>query len=163
MAEEQKVRLMIVIEVLGSPKEHVEKTMAMLIEKLESDKKFELVKQTTYKVEEQEIKEGEKGIIKKTGKEGKIAKLWSTFADIELITPLKNVPDICFDYMPSSIEIMEPQELKIKTTELTNLFNDIQALLHKLDRMTKDLSADNIVLRKEIDAIKSPYKMVYKK
>lgn len=162
MAEGQQIKLMMVIEVLGSPKEHVEQAMKQIIGKLENDKSIKLLNQTTYKAEEQEIKEEDRELMQKTGGKLPENKLWSTFADIGLSTTLKNIPDLCFNYMPSSIEILEPAELKMKSVELTDFFSDVQAMLHKLDMMVKNLNAENTILKKQLDAIKSPYKMTYK-
>lgn len=166
MAEQgSKLKLLMVVEVLGSPKEHVEKAMKAIIEKLENDKSLRLISQTIYKAEEQELKEGDKELLQKVpqGKKLEEEKLWSTFADIELETTLDKLSHLCFDYMPSSIEILEPEELRIKTIEVTNLLNDLQATLHKLDRMVKDFNIENMNLKRELQQARPAYKMVYKK
>jgi len=130
----QKIRALIVIEVLGSPKEHVENVMKQIIEKLEKEKGIKLIEQTTYKAEQQKNK------------------LWSTFADIELYAEsIERLLGLCFDYMPSSVEIIEPDELKIKSIDLTNFINDLQARLHRYDMLIKSLNAENILLKRELN------------
>ena len=79
-------------------------------------------------------------------------KLWSTFADIELYAEsIERLLGLCFDYMPSSVEIIEPDELKIKSIDLTNFINDLQARLHRYDMLIKSLNAENILLKRELN------------
>ncbi len=120
----------LVLEILGSPKDHVEKTLRMVIDKLKAEEGIKLIKETVY--EAQEIKQ-----------------LWSTFADLELeIRDAEKLIDICFDYMPSSIEILDPQSMDLGSKTFGDMLNDLLARLHKYDMMVKSLRAENILLKK---------------
>ena len=52
----------------------------------------------------------------------------------------------CFDYMPSSVEIIEPQEHIYKAHDLTSFINDLQAKLHEANIAAKTISQKNIKL-----------------
>ncbi len=39
----------------------------------------------------------------------------------------------CFDALPSSVDILEPDNLKLDTADLTGLLNDLMARLHKVN------------------------------
>jgi hypothetical protein len=54
----------------------------------------------------------------------------------------------CFDYMPSSIEIIEPEELKYKKGDFSAFLNDLQARLHNIDMALKQYKARNTMLIK---------------
>ena len=45
--------------------------------------------------------------------------------------------------MPSSIEILEPDKMIMKTGDLSDLFNDLQGKLHHVDMLTQKLHKDN--------------------
>lgn len=73
--------------------------------------------------------------------------LWSTFAELEI--NFENVIDVlsfCFDSMPSTVEILEPDKLEIAALDLTNFLNDLQGRLHEADMEIKTLTAQQKVL-----------------
>lgn len=143
----RKILARIIIEVLGSPKEHVEETIKQIIQKLEQDKKVKLVKQTTYESEQQE----------KT-------KLWSTFSEIELQADnLKNLMEICFDYMPSSVEIIEPAGMEVDSNDIMDFMNDLLGRIHKYDMVLKNMHAENKVMRHDLELIKQVAKEAFDK
>ncbi|MBI2673151.1 hypothetical protein HYX19_02725 [Candidatus Woesearchaeota archaeon] len=127
---EQKIVLRIIIEILGNPQEHVNDTLKKIIEKIKSE----------FKVNKEEIYEAEN-----------VGKLWSAFTEVEM--ELNNVDQligICFEYMPSSIEILDPIEFAVKSNDLNNLLNDLMAKLHQNDMIIKNLAAENTVIKREL-------------
>ena len=126
-----KIKARIVIEIAGIPKEHVESTLKMVIEKLTTEKDVNVMRQTTYEPVE-------------------IGKLWSTFSDIEVeVSDLNRLISLCFDYMPSSIEIIEPNSITSYAKDVTDLVNDLLAKLHSYDMVVKNLNAENALLKKK--------------
>ena len=121
--EEQAVLAKMIIEMLGSPKEHLEKTIRAYIEKLK--KETEVVNIHFEKLEQ-------KGTM------------YSTFVELEIrFKNLAEMMNFCFDSMPSSVEVIEPSELKLPTLEVTNFLNDLQDRLHKVDMLLKYYKAEN--------------------
>lgn len=119
-----------IIEMLGAPKEHIEKTLKDYIEKLKSESKFRIVKADIEPAKEQ-------------------GKLFATFAELEIrFNAVQDIIDFCFDSMPSSVEIVEPMELKIDAAKLSDTLNDLQAKLHRNDLIVKTLKAKGTVLDK---------------
>jgi len=53
--------------------------------------------------------------------------------------------------MPSSIEILEPQELKINTTNAAELFNDLLARLHQNDLLLRNVIAELGMLKRKLE------------
>src|SRR3989344_862584 len=105
-----------IIEMLGAPKEHVEKTMRDYIESLKGDKEIEIVKVNIADAEKQDNN------------------FFSTYTEIEVW--MKNIDKLvgfCFDALPSSVEIIEPETLRFSGSQLAGLLNDLQAKLHKID------------------------------
>jgi putative lipoic acid-binding regulatory protein len=126
----------ITIEVMGSPKEHVEKALVDVINKLKNDKQIEVVNVKAYEAEQQENK------------------LWSTFADIEIETKnLKKLSDICYDYMPSTLEILEPIGMEMQSIEVQDFINDVLTRMHKYAMVIRKLQTENIYMMKELEKV----------
>ena len=127
-----KIQAKIVVEILGTPKEHVEETMKKVVEKLKGEEGVQLLRETTYKAEQ-------------------VKKMWSTFSDLEIeVETVLKLIGICFDYMPSSVDILEPHKLDLETTTVADLLNDLLAKLHKTDMMLKNAIAENKWLKQQL-------------
>ena len=115
----------IIIEIMGSPKEHVESTLKKLVETIKEDKDITILKSELFDAEEKD-------------------KMFSAFTELEIL--FKKVADLavfCFDYMPSSVEVIEPDYLRYRANDFSGLMNDLLAMLHKSDMMLKNLNAEN--------------------
>ncbi len=125
------IHCVFIIEMLGKPKEHLESTLKKYIENLKKDKKIIIIEEDYAKPE---AKENE---------------MFSTFVELEvLMRNTGKIIDFCFDYMPSSIEVIEPASLIYKNNELANILNDLQTRLHKYDMMVKNFSQQNKLLKR---------------
>jgi hypothetical protein len=130
--EKQHIRSKIIIEVLGKPKEHVEETIRNYVKKIEQDPDLIVLKKEFAETKQQD-------------------KLWSTFVELEIVA--KGVPKLigfCFDYMPSSIEILKPDELTLSSKSIADFLNDLQARLHSLDMIVKQLRSENTFLKRNM-------------
>lgn len=130
-----------IIEVLGKPKEHVEKAMRHYIEQIKKVKGIELMKQDIVDAKQQ-----------------KDSNLWATFAELEVL--FKNIgllASFCFNFMPSSIEILAPENMNLKNRELAAIINDLQAKLHLLNTAVKNLRSENDVCKRNIQTILGNY------
>lgn len=75
--------------------------------------------------------------------------IFSTFVELEIkVKDLTKLVGFCFDYMPSSIEILGPKVLSLKESEFTTVMNDLQGKLHRLDMAVKNLNSENKMLQK---------------
>lgn len=73
-----------------------------------------------------------------------IEKAYSTFCEIELVASnFDNLINITMHYGPSSVEILEPHEIKIDLAQAQNIVNNISELLHRYAAM----GAGGIVVR----------------
>lgn len=133
--EKQKIKFKSIIEILGTPKEHVEKTMGLVVEKVKERQELKVFDAKTFEA-----------------KKLKDKPFWTTFTEIDM--EAKDVDALigfCFDFLPSSIEIIAPEKFGLENTDLNNFFNDILARLHQYDMLLKNMHAQNIVLKKEIE------------
>ena len=77
--------------------------------------------------------------------------LWTGFVEVEAeFKKFEQLTGFCFDYYPSSIEMIEPEVINIKNNELSFLFNDLAGRLHKTHQIVKDVHASNKLLEREL-------------
>ncbi len=131
MAEQQKIICKLVIEVLGKPEQHVTDTLKLLLKKMRDEE------------------EGVKILNGKVHKPKKEGDFFSSFAEIDAeLADFALLSGICFNYMPSSIEIIEPEKLDLKALKISDFINDLMAKLHDVDMRLKSITSQNIVLDK---------------
>ena len=117
------IRARAIIEMMGAPKEHLTKTLKGYIENLKQNKNIVVIDEHYAKPKKQE-------------------KLFTTFAELEFLAKdASELAFFCFDYMPSSIEIIEPEKFIYNAPDFAAFFNDMQARLHRLDTYIKTLKA----------------------
>ena len=84
--------------------------------------------------------------------------LWMAFVELEVRTSqVANIIDFCFDHMPSLIEIIEPEELKLSGLDVSSFLNDLQAKLHSVDMLAKQMKMENQLLNRSLSALLSNY------
>lgn len=122
-----------ILEMLGAPKDYIEKTLKDYVQKLKKD--LTIVKEDYEEATPQE-------------------KLFSTFVELEIkFKDMGQLFDFCFEALPSSIEILHPEQVSYSSNEWSNFLNDLQARLHEADMVVKSVRAQNKVLDKNATAI----------
>jgi hypothetical protein len=120
----QRVRARLIIEMLGAPQDHVERTLKDYIGKLRQDKTIQMLKEDYSTTEARD------------------GGLFATFVEIEAwFKDTHHLLAFCFDAMPSTVEIIDPMEVKLSAGEFGMLLNDLQARLHTVDLALKQVKA----------------------
>lgn len=133
------IRARIIIEIVGKPSEYVDKALEMVVEKLAEDKNLEIIEKALHKAEEIQNKD------KKT-------EVFSAFSEIEIIVSgFSKLIEIIYDYMPSSVEIIEPSAMNFKIDDANALLNDLATRLHYYDALLKRAHVEIQLLQKKID------------
>lgn len=114
----------VILEVLGSPKDHVEASLKKYLETLEKDPTYDVLKQEVHNAEEQE------------------SKMFSAFAEVEMLAKdMNSLIGFCFDYMPSSVDVIEPKNFTFGSEYMGGFLNDLIARLHGVDKLARNASA----------------------
>lgn len=112
-----------IVEIVGKPEDYVKTALKDHLKKIEDD--FEVLKKTIEPPKEHES-------------------YFSTFAEIEiLVKDTNDLLSFTFDYLPSSIEILDPESIMINTNDFSDFLNDLQSRLLALNSgiiQAKDLS-----------------------
>ena len=125
--DEGQLLVRTIIEMMGSPKEHLENTLKEYIKKLDEYNGADVIKHEIAQAKPIKDKEG----------------MFITYAEIEIwFDDVERIVEFCFDYLPSSVEIIDPGDVKLKSNRLSGLLNDLQAKLHRLDTSLKNHIAD---------------------
>ncbi len=145
MDDENKINATFIVEILGKPKEHVKESLDNLIGKINDEKGVMIVEKTVHEPRELEIKEekSEKPQIKD--------KLFTSFAEIEAnFENINSLLFVVFNYMPSNVEINNPETFVFKNSYLGELLTGIILRLHKYDEVTKKVVQDNAILENKL-------------
>ncbi len=144
------VHAYLVIEVLGKPADYIEKALGLAIDKLAKEKKVELIERKVHKSRlAEKAKEAKE---EKEKQEKPKTKVFSTFAEIEILAAnMAKLVELIFDYMPSSVEIIEPTNIVFKLEDANALLNDLSARLHQYDALSKRLRLERQILIKRLE------------
>ena len=129
------IRCRTIVEILGKPKEHVEETLKGYVSGIKKDRDLVVLGEDYADATEQ-------------------GNMWAKFVELDLV--VKGLPKLigfCFEYMPSSIEIIKPDEFKVLGSEMAGFLNDLQGRLHNVDMLTKQLKFQNDFLRRNMNAM----------
>ncbi|MBD3309949.1 hypothetical protein GF351_01885 [Candidatus Woesearchaeota archaeon] len=129
--EKGAVLARIIQEVLGKPKEHVEEAIAGIVKAIKDQPDIDVQSTKVFPAEENE--------------EG----AYLAFAEMEVL--FKDLPRLigfCFDFVPGSVEVVEPTHFDFSVAYLNDIMNDLMVKLHGFSMKTKNLTLENNVLRK---------------
>jgi len=133
----------IVLELVGKPAEHVKDQMIKRVESLKNADKIIVVSD--------QVAELKKVDPDQAPKRGQIKEVWATFAELELLVKdMATLVYVCFDYMPGSVEILEPSNLTLRDEQLTDLFTDLQARLLQVDVVAKQVASEVVFYKQSL-------------
>ena len=130
--EEGWLHCAIIVEIVGKPAEHVKKSLDLLLEKLSKEKNVHVTEKKSHPPKENEG-------------------FFTAFAEIEVIVKdTQTLVLLCFDYLPSSVELLAPQEIDMNAIALSDLLNDLLAQLHQVGLRLKNTNLSIDVLNNNI-------------
>lgn len=128
--EAERINARFIIEAQGTPKEHVEKNLKELIEKLKTLPGIEV-----YDVKSDEVKEHDN--------------MFAGLADVGVYTKdTETLMSLVLGAGPSAVLILEPEKLTVTSRELQNIANDLSIILHNLAHANLNLRINNFMLEK---------------
>lgn len=130
----QKITAIMIIEVMGKPREHLVETL----EKISTD----IGNEKNVKIIEKKINEP-KEIEKKKG-------FFTNYVEVEveLDDPLQ-LSILMFKYMPAHIEIIEPESLKMSNIQYADILNELTRRLHQYDGLLRVMQMERNAFAKK--------------
>tara|TARA_Y100000034_G_C6762209_1_gene339570 strand:+ start:296 stop:742 length:447 start_codon:yes stop_codon:yes gene_type:complete len=136
---DREIRALLVFEILGRPPEHIKKSLISFVTKLDEEKGIRVENKKIYEPKLLEDKDGNK------------TDLFTSFAEVELVfDDLNLLFNLLLTKLPSSVEIIEPSELKLKNFDLSSLLSTLAVKLHKYDEVAKALILERNNLMKQL-------------
>ena len=121
---------------MGKPAEYLKEMMAMLINRLEGEKGVKILGKEIY--EPKELK-GNK-------------ELFTTFAEIQIeFETIAEMANVIFNYTPSHVEIIKPDEVLVRNEDLNKFFIDLVSKIHQYDEIAKNLGFAVRILEKQLN------------
>jgi hypothetical protein len=125
---EGMVRCRVIVEIAGSPKQHVKKTLSLVVENMKKDEDLTVLKEEFF-----------------TPKKTK--EFYHAFAELEVLFSKPTAMLVfCIDYAPSSVEIMEPESMTLAARDWSGLLNDFLAVLHRTAEQVRKVNTENKIL-----------------
>jgi hypothetical protein len=116
------VRVVMIVEMAGCPAQHVRENLEKHVGVLKGAKDIEV---DSIKVSEPKEMENNKGIF-------------TCFSEVEFETlNFSRLSEVVFDFMPSSVEVIEPSNLNLNISEATSLLNNISGRFHRYDEIAR--------------------------
>lgn len=131
----QKITAILMIEVMGKPKEHLTETLEKITNDISSEKNV--------KVNEKKINEPVPVKDKKD--------LYSSYAEIELeLEEASTLAALAFKYMPAHIEVIEPETLKMSASQYGDIMSELIRRLHKYDELLRVMQVERNAYAKKL-------------
>jgi hypothetical protein len=126
----------VAFEIIGNPKEYVEDAITRYVNNIRNDSQIKILNQEFGEAEE--IEGG----------------LFSTYADLEMLFDnLEKVNWLCVNFMPASVEIIAPEELRFSDKDLTLWFNDLLAKLHEISATVRQTTTKDQLAVQTMNAL----------
>lgn len=134
-----KIIARFIIEIAGKPVENVQNALEKFKEQFENES-------DKFKVVELELNEPEYSDE---------SKIYSGFLDLELkFKGVEALLGFIIDYTPTSIEILEPQEIALDSNDLSGILNDMSASLLKTNIELMKYKQAASMMHKELQTLK---------
>jgi hypothetical protein len=135
---DKKITVVLILEMVGRPAEHLITTLKKFIEQIGNEKGIEMVKNKIHDVKPMKDKEG----------------FFTTFAEIEVkANQILSIAMLMFKYMPSHIEVIEPESFVLQNNEWNEILNELTRRLHGYDEVARVIQMENQVMKQRIQEI----------
>lgn len=129
------IRCNIVVEVLGKPADYLDEVLKKTVEHLEKAKDLEVINKKFYEPTP-------------------IENMFSTFTELEMLfKDMKTLSKFVFEFMPSNIEIIEPNNIKFDLNSANEFINILAARMHQFDAIAKRVGFENKILRAKLEKL----------
>lgn len=118
----KKIEAVMIVEVAGRPADYVRQGLETHVSRLDQMKDIEVIRKTLSEPKRVEHHE----------------EAYTCFAEIEIaVETFQRLLELIFDFMPSSIEIIEPGRIEFDSQEATMFVNNLAGRLHRYDEIAK--------------------------
>jgi len=133
--ETYPINAILIIEVLGRPKENVISTLEEITGGMEKEEGLKLIEKKIHEVKEIEKQKG----------------MFTSYAEIEIaVKDILTLSLISFRYMPSHIEIIEPENINLTNSAISDIMTEIIRKLHQYDEIVRVVQMEKQILENQM-------------
>ncbi|MBR9700204.1 hypothetical protein GOV09_07135 [Candidatus Woesearchaeota archaeon] len=133
--EKAHIRVRAILDIVGKPKEFVEKKLKEYIDHIKEDVNLMVMDEKISPAIEQD-------------------NYFSAIAELEVVIKgVQNLVGFCIDYMPASIDIIKPDTITFAQRDFTGFVNDMLGKLHNVDMAAKQSGSENELLKKNMTSV----------
>ena len=134
--EEPKIKVVINLEVVGKPPEHLVESLKRVMEEIDKEKGITILRKDIKEPRPMKDQEG----------------FFTTFAEVELeVEDIRNFVIVMFKYMPAHLEIVSPEIIAISNNSWSDILNELIRRVHGYDEIARMLQHENSLLRKKLE------------
>lgn len=135
---EKKVEAIFILEVIGSPKEHLVTTLEEIIKKISEEKNVEVVSKKIHEPNELKDKKG----------------FFTTYAEVEIsVEELLSLAILMFKYMPAHIDILYPENINLTNNNFAEILNELTRRLHGYEELARVFQFEKKRLENKINEL----------
>ncbi|MCK5149809.1 hypothetical protein KAJ87_02695 [Candidatus Pacearchaeota archaeon] len=125
----------LILEVIGRPPEHLVETLEDLSKKINEEKGVSVKNK---KINEPALLKDQK-------------EFFTSFAEIEVeVESVLHLAMLMFKYMPAHIEILSPETINLKNSDLNEILNEITRRLHGYDEVARVIQSEKKILENKL-------------
>lgn len=135
---DKKIRVMLILEVLGRPQEFLIETLDGMVKKIGEEKGVKLINKTI-----------NPPVLMKDQKD-----FYTSFAEVEIEAEnLLYVAILMFKYMPAHVEVISPQNISLTNSDFEDVLNELTRRLHGYEEIARILQTEKKILENKLRAI----------
>lgn len=137
-SDEVKVSVIMILDIIGRPPEHLVESLEKIIEEMGKEKGVTL--------KSKQIKEPAPIKDQKD--------FYTTFAEIEVeVDEILYLAILMFKYMPAHIEIIQPELIALSNNGFNDILNELTRRLHGYDEIARIMQIEKQILLKKIQEL----------
>jgi hypothetical protein len=142
-----KIQTAVIIQMMGRPEEHLIKAAGEVVEAVGKEPGIKITNKQIHPTTKVENKDKAGKILEVSAEQ----QLYGTFAELDLEAEnLQAFLNVCFKYMPSHIEIINPEEFRLENFQIAEIMNQIILKLHNYDSIAKSAIMQNQMMAQRL-------------
>lgn len=139
---ERKIKAALIFEILGRPADYIQESLSKLIDSFNQLPGIKVTKKEVHEAKPVEKEEARD--------------MFTSFAEVEMeAEKIESLLAVIFNAYPAHIEIIEPDECKLKNFEISTLLTDLIRKLHQYDEVARGLAIERNILMKQMEELRN--------
>jgi hypothetical protein len=132
---DKKIRIILILEVLGRPPEFLTETLNEMVKKISEEKGVKIVD-----------KKINPPVLMKDQKD-----FYTSFAEVEVeVENMISAAILMFKYMPAHVEVVSPQNISMTNADFDDILNEVTRRLHGYEEIARIMQNEKMILEAKL-------------